>query len=209
MSTTGTDLGSRQNHKVLLLTGAPASGKSTLADAWTARDPGIRCIPFGHLLFDHLRQRFPQLTYEQLRSSSASVATLDDLQATDRQAAHLVASLRTRHTVILESHSVTIEAFGFRATPFLPETLRALAPDAIVFLSCTPSETVARCAAHPRGRHQPTLDEARHHALLQETVAVTNSTVLGCPYFHLRTDTPVETVVEQAAKILDSIRAHV
>lgn len=59
--------------KVILLTGAPATGKSTLAKILETNVEPLRRVSFGQLLFEYKRQTIPDLTYEELRAKSSQI----------------------------------------------------------------------------------------------------------------------------------------
>ena len=134
----------RGMHQVVYLTGAPAAGKSTAAKSLRERIQGLEVFEFGERLTAYLTERRRGLTQEDVRRQSAGVVTPEDVQAVDRQLLRFVAEARTRTHVVIDSHPVTKEAFGFRITPYSLDDFARLAPTQIWVLYADPETTAAR-----------------------------------------------------------------
>ncbi|MFZ0798414.1 MAG: hypothetical protein WCA13_06265 [Terriglobales bacterium] len=69
--------------KVILLTGAPGTGKSTLRSALAARIVGLEHFDYGQLLLRRKEREGSNVSYDQLRSQSASIISPEDVTTTD------------------------------------------------------------------------------------------------------------------------------
>ena len=166
--------------ETVLLTGAAGVGKTTLA-ASLALDPRIAVFEYGAELTKRAAIERPWLTQEDIRGQSAAFVTGQHVADTDAALQHFVATHGgTRHLVI-DSHAVTKEAYGFRAHPFTPEQLRSAGLSRIVVLHCEPHVLVARIERDPGGRPMLSEWEAAEHIGLQAGVALSYSVTFGIP----------------------------
>ena len=88
-------------------------------------------------------------------------------------------SLDTTRALIIDTHQVTIESYGFRIVPFDPGALIRLAPTEIWFMAASPEETLRRISESAKGRPLPSLHQAALHTSLQLSLAVEYAAVLG------------------------------
>ncbi|MDP3634931.1 ATP-binding protein [Phenylobacterium sp.] len=166
--------------KVVYLTGAPASGKSSTTRLLREGDPELLVWEYGARLTEHINGRSVGIVHQdQLRERSASVVTAADIEDVDRALLEFVATHRSTHNIIIDSHPVTKEAFGFRITPFSLEQFRRLAPDEIWLLYVSPKVTIERIANDPAGRPTVSEEDARLHTSLQASVAATYGISIG------------------------------
>ena len=191
--------------KVVLLTGAPATGKSTLAGYVQGHVQPVRSIDYGELLLCHLRRssNLP-VSYRRMRTLSAAVISHRDVEKLDNRLISEIRRLRRNCNIIIDSHAVTRERFGFRVTPFSLDQLGRLDLDAVGALHCDPRILAARIKAHPEGRRKVTSEQARHHQFLQQAVAITYAIACGCPLFVL--DNTGQTLSEAAGDFIDLLR---
>lgn len=188
---------------VLYLTGAPASGKSTLASALCARVPDLAAFEYGARLAEYLSRRDKAgLTQGQLRAKSATVATADDIAAIDRELLEFVTTRRKSVPVLVDSHAVTKERYGFRITPYSLGGIQALSPTIIVALYTAPAVTVHRIAANAAGRPQITAWEASFHTCLQASVAATYAIAVGVAVHLLDATQPLNQLVTEVERLL-------
>lgn len=166
--------------KTIYLTGAPASGKSTTAQTLLRANPDIAIWEYGARLTDYLKSRSIDLVDQsQLRAQSAAVVTPEDIENVDIALLDFVIQNRSTKHVLIDSHAVTKETFGFRITPFSLEQFAKLQVDEIWVFYASPQVTRERIAADSGGRPTPTEEEARLHTTLQASVAATYGMSIG------------------------------
>ena len=90
-----------------------------------------------------------------------------------------VAAHRTSRPVIIDSHAVTKERYGYRVTPYSLKEFQRLGPTQIWVLYTAPNMAVQRIAKNAQGRPHITEEEARFHTHLQASVAITYGMHLG------------------------------
>lgn len=188
-------------HEVIYLTGAPAAGKSTLSRALADAVRPLATFEYGARLTAYLAERDGRaMVQEELRAKSSAVATAEDIQAVDRTLLDFVAAERERGHVLIDTHAVTKESYGFRITAYSLADVARLRPTMIVVLYTAPDVAVARIAAAPGGRPQITEWEAGFHTSLQASVAVSYATALGVPVYLLDGARPTADLVAEIAR---------
>jgi len=192
--------------KVVLLTGAPATGKSTLRRALSERIPNLRAFDYGQLLMERKADQGIKLRYDQLRRRSSAVIEPTDVASLDERVVAGVRGLRRTMHVLIDSHAVTREVYGFRAIPFSLDRLRRLRLDAVLVLRCDPRCLVERIRERAEGRQDVTVELAREHQALQAGLGLTYAVACGCPAYILDTTSTDESgVVDAACEILAAV----
>jgi len=193
------------SHPVIYLTGAPATGKSTLARNMLAKVPELLVFAYSEELRKFVKKKNgQQLTEDKIRELSAVVITAEDVAELDRELVRLVAEQRHARPILVDSHPVTKESYGFRVTSFDVETLRALNPDVIVCLYTASDVSVQRITANPMGRPLISNFEASMHTHLQTSVAAQYGVLMGKPIYFVNSHcSPDElvTILLQKAKL--------
>lgn len=189
--------------KVIYLTGAPASGKSSTTRMLAERLPDLQIWEYGARLTAHVKKRVEGVTnQDDLRARSAGVVTPEDVDETDGALLAFVNEHRGRRHVLIDSHPVTKEEYGYRITPFSLARFAQLAPDEIWVFYASPEETRRRIGTDSGGRPMVTEEEARIHTALQSSVAATYSTSLGRPVYLFDTETARGELVARLAERL-------
>ena len=130
---------------VIYLTGAPATGKSTLMAALAERIQPLLSFSYSKELSDCINRR-DQAAYTQddMRRQSAGVITKADVDAVDDILVQTVRERRGSTHIMIDSHPVTKESFGFRVTPFNETRLDAIRPTLILTLYAAPEVVIGR-----------------------------------------------------------------
>ncbi|WP_080424794.1 ATP-binding protein [Burkholderia ubonensis] len=183
--------------RVIYLTGAPATGKSSICHAILQRDAGVRVFSYSAMLRETLTARVAMpYDAEQIRRESAAAVTRADVVATDERLVDEVEAARRSHHVIIDSHPVTKETYGFRVTAFTIEQLQMLIPDAIVCTYTRPEELERRINLNAEGRMLSSIYDLDMHVKLQALVAVQYGLMLGRPSYFLDTSLALDLVVD-------------
>lgn len=124
-------------------------------------------------------------TQDDLRRESAVIITREDVQAVDERLVELANICRGQQTMVVDSHPVTIEKFGFRVTPFTKSQLYALAPDVIVCLYAKADSIIERISINAAGRPLPSHYEIDLHTQLQCQVASIYAIETGASLYYL------------------------
>lgn len=185
---------------IVYLTGAPATGKSTVCSELSKQLPELRVFSYSTELRKFAGRRTGRpMSEDDIRRLSGIVITPEDVQGLDVELAELAARRRDVGPMIIDSHAVTKEEYGFRVTAFDTATLSSVNPDCIVCLYTSPDVACQRIASDPRGRPQISGFEAGMHTQLQCSVAAQYGVLLGKPVYLVDSSEPLERVVSHVA----------
>ena len=188
------------NFRVIYLTGAPASGKSSVTRDLAAVVSPLEIFEYGERLTSYLAVRQePGLTQESIRRNSARIVQPEDVKAVDRLLLRFVVEARSKAHVVIDTHAVTKERYGFRVTPYSLDDFALLSPDAICVLFASAEATIERIEREPAGRPPLTLWESALHTGIQGAVAVAYGVGLGIPVHFVNSDRPHHDVVQDVA----------
>lgn len=182
--------------KVIYLTGAPAAGKSSTTRLLLEEVPDLLIWEYGARLTEHCAARCAEATGQHdLRAKSGDLITVEDVVEVDRALLAFVDEHRPVRHVLIDSHPVTKESYGYRVTPFSFEQFARLRPDEIWVLYASAKETRRRIEADSDGRPLVTEEEARTHTMLQASVAATYGMSIRCPVYMFDTVGPRDKLI--------------
>jgi adenylate kinase len=172
--------------KIIYLTGAPATGKSTLTRNLSEKADQVMVFTYSKELARIVSSRVGDIDQKDLREQSAKLITRDDVEAVDVELVQLAHRFKNQNGfLVIDSHPVTIESFGFRVTPFTKEMLRQLAPDVITCLYADAHTLANRIQADAAGRPLPTKTELERHVDLQCNLASAYAFETGASLYYL------------------------
>ncbi len=185
---------------VIYLTGAPATGKSTLSRNMAARVPDLTVFTYSEELRLLLARddAAEQLTEDSIRELSAQVVTAEHVAQLDRELIARANESRQRAPFLIDSHPVTKEDFGFRVTAFSIEMLRSLSPDIVFCLYTAPNVVMERIARDAMGRPTVTEFEAAMHMQLQTGIAAQYGVLTGKAVYFLDSSVGPEELADLA-----------
>jgi len=191
--------------KVVYLTGAPASGKSSVCSAVKAKVPKTVIFRYGKVLTDYVKQRMTDVTQEGLRSSSSMIVHPSDVKEVDRQMVEFVSRERSKNHVIIDTHALTRELYGFRMTPVSEKDIKAISPNFMVTLMASPQTTRERTRKKAEGRPQLSDWQFQLQTSLQNTIPVTYSIICGAPAYFIENESEenFDQAVNEISRLLN------
>ncbi|AVX92143.1 hypothetical protein PkP19E3_31275 (plasmid) [Pseudomonas koreensis] len=190
--------------RIIYLTGAPATGKSTLTDRLEKLfGPGqVHVFTYSKELARVISERTGPVTQNDMREKSAGLITRQDVERVDRELIEVAARLKKDGGyLVIDSHPVTIESYGFRVTPFSKSQLHDLSPDLIVCLYAEGHMLSERIKADPGGRPNPRTSELDRHVNLQCEIASLYAFETGAELFFLDAGKSGEEVLHDFLQI--------
>ena len=189
--------------EIVYLTGAPGTGKSSLAQSLAERFSNVKIFSYGERMVNRL-QSTTRLIKDQveLRGGPDPVVMPADILAVDREMVAWVQSTRVGRLLLIDTHQVTLEQACLRFVPFQPSTLDELPLTRIWFLSAAAETVVQRTTKQQMGRIIPSINTAALHASAQLAVAVHYSVVKGVELRMFDSDCSMDRLAEKAISTL-------
>jgi len=190
-------------YEIILLTGTAAVGKSTLSRR-IGKATGFKAFEYGDELFKQAAQKHPTISHSETRSHSEIYISDEDVRNTDEALQLFIQEYRNKYHVVIDSHAVSKESYGFRSEPFGLGGLQRASFSRIVCLYCDPNIIVERTKNNPEGRPTLTIQEAEFYQNFQSSVAITYSTMLGVPLHFINSNANPDDVEKNFLNIIGS-----
>ncbi|NEJ17640.1 MULTISPECIES: ATP-binding protein [Rhizobium] len=189
--------------KTIYLTGAPAAGKSSTALLLMEAVTPLVVWEYGARLTEFVRDRGAVLSDQRdLRRKSANIVLPEDVTAVDELLLQFIETHRASSHVLIDSHPVTKEDYGYRITAFSLEQVGRLNPDEIWVLYTSPEVTIQRIGDNASGRPMVDIEQARFHTTLQASLAATYGAITGKPVYLFDTNIEQTALVTRLARRL-------
>jgi len=190
--------------KLILMTGAPGVGKSTITRAIETHFKPIVRIGFGELIFEVKKQLGSTENYQHLRATPNKSIPINYVSLAEELLLNKAAQLRHTTNILLDSHAVVNDYFGFRIVPEITNFDKAKI-DAIVVIHAPFEIVEQRLSREPKGRNPVSRQMFEDHKVLQDIVAVQFGLVAKCPIYLLETDDDLNRSVRALMEIFESI----
>jgi len=117
---------------VVLLTGPPAAGKTTLSESLSEHVSPLQVVDYGGLLLETIEEE--DFGYESMRKKSASVLSYEVIRKTDKKLIKNISIEREETHIVIDSHPITKEEYGYRCAHYDKDDLDSLNLDMIIAL---------------------------------------------------------------------------
>ena len=190
--------------KFVLMTGVPGVGKTTIARNIETRIRPIVRIGFGELIFEVKQQQGTTENYGQLKATPDKLIPINYVSLAEEVLLNRVAEFRYTTNILLDSHAVVNDYFGFRIVPEINDFERAKI-DAIIVIHA-PFEIVnQRVIREPKGRNPISKQTFEKHQAMQDAVAIHFSLMARCPMYVVETDDDLNKSVHVLIGIFENI----
>lgn len=139
--------------KTIYLSGLAGTGKSTIAERVVTQSKDVVVLSYSDILRQYLEKKTNRrISHEYIRSQSSQMITPYDIKKVDSILLQKVRRLHSSRHNIIDSHAVTNEEYGYRATPFSIQILKLLRIDLFIVLYSNPSSISAKINGNNCGR---------------------------------------------------------
>ncbi len=184
--------------KLIYLTGAPATGKSSVGRRLAQHRDDIEFISYSTELVAYInsKRQDSKLNDTKIRELSSLAVTPEDIEEVDTELVGRCRAENRRKHILIDSHPVTKEAYGFRVTGFRLDVLQALSPDLILCLYASPGVISQRIRADSGGRPLPEAFELEMHNQTQASLAASYGIIVGCPVYLIDSSRTLDIVIQ-------------
>ncbi len=189
----------RQN-SIIYLTGAPATGKTSVA-RYLVEECGARRYSYGEALSAAMSEQ--GYTHEELRTESGAIVKRALIAELDAQMPGQVQRWVRDGPVVIDTHAVTAERWGLRSIPYNAETLQAIGITHLVCLSADAATLRNRIEIEAGGRPLESAAKLAQLDQAQVSVVLAYAHTLGAPAFVIDAGRPLDAVQRDVADCCD------
>ncbi|WP_182915299.1 AAA family ATPase [Rhodopseudomonas palustris] len=189
--------------KTVYITGAPASGKTTAVEALKSHPrlkESLEVWSYSSRLMEFLnRHSADAIDHGRLRQSSASLVRPEEIEALDAELLVYVEDRRGKNNILIDSHPVTREDYGFRCTSFSAAYLAKIGLDEIWMLYTDAKTSLLRVLEDKVVRKPISEEAAEMHTSMQASLAIAYGVAAGCPVYFFDTGCDQSMLVDRLA----------
>ncbi len=185
--------------KLIVVTGVPGSGTTTVVRKALERVKGYRFINYGDIMFEIAKKQGLVDHRDEIRKLSQ-----DTQKRIQKEAAEEIARIRENENVILDTHCTVATPKGY--LPGLPEyILRTLKPDMFIIIEANPDEILGRRLKDASRRRDITSEEEiQEHQQINRSIATSYCMLTGATLKILKNhDGKLEECVNSFVKLLE------
>lgn len=189
-------------YKIILLTGIPSSGKTYLSKQIEKKFQPFLRIGFGSLIAEVRENKGIGTEYSNLR---ASPLTFANRQLVEEARSLLELKIRqsiTENNIVIDSHAVVNDRFGFRVIPELFDEIKV---SGVIALNPDISVIEQRQRKEPDGRPPLEISQLLQQIQLQNSVVTTYSLLQGCPAYYLDIKSNEDDLMSNIKAIFDDL----
>jgi adenylate kinase len=173
--------------KLVMLTGISGVGKSTIARHIEDRINPIARLGFGNIIYEVLQREGTDAGRTEIRTTPNRFISISAIKTATTILQERVVNLRQSTNVLLETHAVVSDYFGFWIFPEISD-FEAVKLDAVIVIH-SPFEIVEqRMIQKPEGRNLISKQSFESYQSLQDAVAVNFCLMAKCPMYVVETD---------------------
>lgn len=171
-------------YKSIYLTGAPATGKSTVIKILSEGNANIKVFEYGKEMAKHLSiKNKSQIEQSLMKSGVESIVTDNDISIVNRKMKLFIdENIGNFHTIV-DTHQITKEEYGFKLKAFSFEQLKELRIDEIWVLYCKSKIVNERIKLNSGGRPIIENYESDFHSYTQTNLAILYSMIKNVPIY--------------------------
>lgn len=171
-------------YKSIYLTGAPATGKSTVIKLLSEESDKIKVFEYGKEMAKHLSiKNKSNIEQSLMKSGIESLVTENDINIVNEKMKDFIdKNIGSYHTII-DTHQITKEKYGFKLKTFSSEQLTELRIDEIWVLYCDSKVIKERIILKSGGRPITEEFESDFHSYTQSNLAILYSMIKDVPIY--------------------------
>lgn len=196
--------GFNMSNKVILLTGIPGIGKSTISRLMVNKLKNITSIGFGDLIYEVLHNEGKKPSRNRIKTTPDKFVTINTIKTAAEILLKKIAEIRLCKNVLIESHAVVRDSYGFWIIPEINDFKKAQL-DAIIVIHATFEIFEKRMKESTDGRYLISGETFSKYQSLQDSVAINFSLLSDCPLYIVETDNDLESTENSLLHIFKNI----
>jgi len=191
-------------NKLILLTGIPGIGKSTITQYLEKKIKPIVRFSFGDLIYEVLQQKGVKCNRLQIRKTPDKFVTINIIKYASKILLERAMEARKINNVVIESHAVVRDFYGFWVIPEITD-FKSARLDAIIVIHTSFNTFRKRMNRAIDGRYEISNQTFQKYQSLLDSVAINFSLKAGCPLYVVETGDDVDKTCLSLLHIFNNI----